>query len=285
MSSVTTQDPNTKIHIKIDDGGVFKALINFLNDMISNDIYMVFDKDYLKINFRTQDPDNGFFIDAFIVIQRWNLTEYQYVANKKSYILGLEIGALVGLVKSCGKNDYFILQREGSSAGGVRTTKSPKEFKYSQEVSIMRYNLMKEIVYKMPKSEPVCIVNGAEFCDMCSNFKDKNSKDADTIEMTIFKTGMIFSSSIRDKDDHIVQGQIKYLGFIPEDVQGKKISCHTSKANLTKLTNLKKVCPKGNIKIYVEKDNKNKLKPMKLIYNIGSFGKITIYIKIRENKQ
>ena len=280
------RDPKTEIHIKIDDGSIFKVLIGFLNEIvISDDIYMRFSEEGLKISHRAKDQDNGFFIDIFVIINRWNLTEYQYVSKKKSYILGLETSDIVSLVKSCNKNDYFVLQREGNPGGGVRTTKSPKEFNYCQEVSTIRYNKLEEKEFTTPKSKPVCVVTGSEFCNMCSSFKDKNPKSSETVKMTIFETGLIFSSSVKDNSGKIKQGQIKYLGHIPDDTtKTNKISCITSKKNIAKLTTLKKICPNGNLRIYIERDDKKNLKPLKLVYKIGSFGKITIYIEVEDEK-
>lgn len=276
------QDPSTVIHLKIDEGSIFKALSSFWGDILALETYLIFDRDFLKMSHRTKDENSDFFIDVFVKIKRWNLTEYQYVSKKKNYILGLETKKLEILLKSCNKSNYFILQREGTPSGGIRTTKSPKEFKYCQELTTFDYRPTREYKYKTPIQEPVCVITGSEFCDMCSLFKDTTPRSSDTVEITIFKSGFIFSSSTKDKNGKIQQGQIKYLGFIPDDTSQRLASCMTSKTNLTKLINLKKICPNSNIRIYSERDEKKKLKPLKLIYNVGNFGKIIIYVKVEE---
>lgn len=273
-------DLNTRLYVRFDDSESFKSLMNFMADVLKDsDIYMVFNKNHIKIHHRLTDQNTKMVLDVCARIDMWNLTQYYYQSKYPIYILGLEMKSFYFTIKSCKKGDFFILEREGNEKGGVRTSKSPKEFKYRSQVEIDNYKPFLELKYETPRSEPICVMTGKDFSDMCTNFQQDS--DASTINLQIFKGGIICSSSDTDGSDKIIRGQVRILGEPPQDGMGG-VKCYTSRFNLIKLSKVDRICSGGNIKIYFERDENKKLKPLKLVYNIGSVGELSCYLEIKE---
>src|SRR5205823_1030589 len=115
------------------------------------------------------------------------------------------------------------------------------------------------------------------FAKVCANMKSLKCKAVEFI-------GSYYKIKLRG----IANGGIcakteEFESQIPEDFDipefqnlsiNEEINVKVNKTIYSALAKLNNICPNGNIKIYMEKDL-----PLRLKCNIGTYGKISIYIK------
>nr|QBK89575.1 MAG: proliferating cell nuclear antigen [Pithovirus LCPAC001] len=274
-------DANTEFLVRFKDFDSFKHLIAFMANIISgDDVYMVFTKNNILLSYRLVDiiDDKTFNLEIFCKLDQYFLTKHYYRSNQKMFIVGLDIKLFNKVIKSCKKNHpYFQIERRKD---GVYTSKSKKDRKFISTVSIANYKHYEELKYKTSLLKPFCVVTAKDFCDSCLEFQGLSSP---IIEIFICSRGFVIVCPNFSMDGNIITADIQKLGEVPKEYQSDvKIRCIVSKSNLVKLSKLEKTCPKGNVRIYVERDENGKLMPLKISHNIGIFGTINSYLEIEE---
>jgi len=281
-------DPQTKFSVKFDNGMIFKSLIEFMYDIMGdNIIYFKFDQNLLKFHHRLINSDDFPALDVCCEIRQYCLTNSFFNSLNKEYILGVQMKEFKSVVK-CNKGDYLLLERDPNiNKGGIMISNNPKNSNFLRQENIFNYSQFIEPKYKTSIKTPNMIVDGQEFTKLCQSFKSDNSKKTiktrnttNTININIFPKGLVFVDTKQNDKNEILAAHYRHIGTIDNSVI--PISCYTTKKNITSLIKLDKVCGGANIRIYIEKNEDGTIKPIKMIYPIGSMGRITVYMGIKE---
>ncbi len=286
-------DPKTEFSIKFDNGDIFKYLMDFMTEIVDDNIlYMKFSANTISFNHRLKNKEEFPPLDVCCVLRLYCLTETKYTSLNDAYILGVHLKDFKNMIK-CKKNEYLMLERNpGINANGITTSSSPKDNSFLRQEKILNYTQFIEPKYQTSLQHPSIVVSGQEFCKLCQNFKSdsaakktvkKRRNNSNTININIYPSGLAFVDTKQNDKNEIVTAHYRYIGVVDKTIE--PIACYTSKQNITTMIKLEKVCLGANIRIYVERDEQNNIKPIKMIYPIGSMGRITVYIGVTEYKE
>lgn len=281
------------------DGYTFRNLIEYLK---GTNTHGNFEFSPLGITYCRSDASNTVLND--ILIRAHDLTYFQYNSKDEKIIVGLTIANLRSVTKSIGKGDSIriymlpddhllylkIISHNAKALSGDNVV-----FVRPQMIEMINYKING---YKREENEPNCTVPVSDFSRMCTSM---NSIKCNCVVIHGKPKGVVFQGMLEGE----ISGRIDQFGFcdeissIPNNIDiynvviktppvkapklkikvakegGTKIRIQTIKA-LAKLNNL---TPKGIVKFYVEKDL-----PVKIVVNIGSYGKLTVYLRDFESK-
>jgi hypothetical protein len=273
-------------YAEFSDGYSFRNLIEYLKSTNTNGNF-VFHKE--GISYSQHNNSNSLL--NFIELRSCDLPIYIYRSDEEFIRVGINLSNLRSITKSVGKKDSIRIYMLFNNPLLHISISSPNTKELNRNnVSVIRPQKLESIEYnidpyKREENYPNCTTPAFDFNKMCSAMNAlkcshilvygdetsivfKGMFDGDLVGRTD-TFGMSKKKEIQDvmssnnnpysPDTH----QINYSHYI-------KIDVSTIKA-LGKLNNLS---PNGTIKMYMEEDL-----PLKMISNIGSYGKLTIYLR------
>jgi hypothetical protein len=273
-------------YAEFSDGYSFRNLIEYLKSTNTNGNF-IFHKN--GVNYSQHNNTNSLL--NFIEIRSCDLSVYIYNSTEDTVKVGINLSNLRSITKSVGKKDSIRLFMVTESPLLHISISSPNTKELNRNnISVIRPQKLEDVQYELNEYEreeifPNCTTPAFDFNKMCSAmnalkcshilvFGDgssivfKGMFDGDLVGRTdtfgITKKRDIYGGySIGEESPQIIQK--------PEPQQYSiKIDVSTIKA-LGKLNNLS---PNGTIKMYMEENL-----PFKMISNIGSYGKLVIYLR------
>ncbi len=292
-------DSDTSLIVVFYDGYTFRNLIEYIRT-INTEGYFEFGKEY--IHYMQHNSTNT--ILNQIEIDTTELIEYEFHSKINKFIIGFKIETIRNITRSIGKKDslriykvprdnriYFQIIGQSSKMGNQDNIKYITPLQVNH---IIQYDVPK---YERDERNPNCKVKSSIFTKMCTGmitFK--------CTSMTVkgYDNGLLFFGNAGPGK---LNGSVSRFGQIDDNVNKfenlstcnidfdlikppkkcAKLKIHSSNninvinipvqiiKSLSKLNNLSY---SGFIKFIIEGDN-----PLKLITNIGSYGKLRIYIR------
>jgi hypothetical protein len=255
------------------EGYIFRNLIDYLRNTNQTGTF-IFSKD--RISYK--QLESGKIINK-IEIRCEDLAEYQYNTCNDKISVGLNLPDLMTILKNIGKRDSIkIFQRSSEpSMLYIQCINNLNTDSTTENYSIVRLHTTNNgLSFTEPEysSEPTVILQSIKFIKICKNF---SSLKCDSISIIGKKKGLIIISISKGK----ILGRIERIGEFEDEIELEKFENNPEFSivkvnsllmkNLSKLGNLYQ--SQGIIKIFLEYG-----KPMKIVANIGSFGKISVFI-------
>ena len=273
-------------YAEFSDGYSFRNLIEYLKSTNTNGNF-VFHKE--GISYSQHNNSNSLL--NFIELRGCDLPTYDYRSDEDFVCVGINLSNLRSITKSVGKKDSIrifmahgnpLLHISISSPNTKELNRNNVSVIRPQKLDVIEYDIEE---YKRDETSPNCTTPAFDFNKMCSAM---NALKCSHIlvygdETSIVFKGM-FDGDLVGRTDTFGMTKRKNNGLpleiqeLPETSEQKlsnyshciKIDVSTIKA-LGKLNNLS---PSGTIKMYMQEEL-----PLKMISNIGSYGKLTIYLR------
>lgn len=274
-------------YAEFSDGYSFRNLIEYLKSTNTNGNF-IFHKN--GISYSQHNNSNSLL--NFIELRACDLPIYIYHSTDENIKVGVNLSNLRSITKSVGKKDSIRLFMINESPLLHISISSPNTKELNRNnISVIRPQKLDNVQYELTEYErdegsPNCTTPAFDFNKMCSAmnalkcnhilvYGDENSIvfkgmfDGDLVGRTdtfglAKKKDLLFGHySGMEADTHHLNQKI-------EPSYSIKIDVSTIKA-LGKLNNLS---PNGTIKMYMEENL-----PFKMISNIGSYGKLLIYLR------
>lgn len=282
------------------DGSSFKNIIEYLRGFSIIGVF-IFRKD--KILYQKGNSDNTILNE--VEIKTYELTDYEFYSDKEEIIVSVDLIKLKDRIKGVGKKDHVDIYRlEGEPQHLYIKVRSQSEQDGEPFISLIPCETTDLTIYNIPpytihKKSPTCTIYQSDFAKFCKSVITIKSKH---VTAHGFKNGVIFKgiSNLNTLDGVKEFGKCR-MNTAPErpksffginadfssnivkskapppvlnireigEIENFKIPIPIVK-QLTKLNGLS---PNGTIKVYIEKS-----RSMKLICNIGTFGKLTVYL-------
>jgi hypothetical protein len=291
-------------YAEFSDGYSFRNLIEYLKSTNTNGNF-IFHKD--GISYSQHNNSNSLL--NFIELRGYDLPVYFYRSSDEFIRVGINLSNLRSITKSVGKKDSIriymlcnnpLLHISISSPNTKELNRNNVSVIRPQKLEVIQYDIDE---YKRDESSPNCTTPAFDFNKMCSAmnalkcshivvYGDESSIvfkgmfDGDLVGRTdtfgitkkkdeshglgfpsqipeISEFGKVINPTYNEVDGPVINKQINYQHSI-------KIDVSTIKA-LGKLNNLS---PNGTIKMYMEEGL-----PFKMISNVGSYGKLTIFLR------
>lgn len=301
------------IFVEIPDGYTFRNLIEFLKNTNTSGNF-IFTKD--RITYSRADATNSILNE--ILILGCNLTYYIYNSPLPEIVIGVTISNLRKITKPIGKKDSVrlymlpndpLLYIQIVSVNTKALSRNNANFVMPQKIDRLEYDPGQ---YLRSEENPNCTIPIMDFCKMCTSM---HSISCSYVTIRGLPRGSIFEGmmegGITGRIDKfgIVDNQAPTSVTIPDmsaitpllnDLCLDKIRVPVGKAPklviksaaemaeirtrvriatikaLSKINNLSP--PAGIVKLYIERGV-----PLKLICNIGTYGKLIIYLRDIEN--
>lgn len=289
-------DPKAEIRAKIDTGMVFKKIVEFIkvlyparNKKVSNIVYFSFDKYYITYKGVAQPPkkhESEMKLKVVCRIKGYKLSEYIFKSEKPQHIIGLNLTDFMSKVNICGSTDFFMMIKNANKNGLITTT-LPTGQNYTNACDFSQYTSFTEPSYTTSNKDPLCVIEMIELCTKCAIFKKINSK---SISINVYSNGLTLAdTTVRESDKYLINGELQYVGNVSQtDTQEETpIKCYTSKHALIKLHGISKLYNRNSrvatARIYVERDSRGVLKPIKIVFPLMCIGTGIAYLPVREN--
>ena len=246
--------------IKTDQGYIFKLLVELLQHNIKDGCFCI---SQTGIYFRMSDTHHKICIDLSLL--RENFSSYT-VNSTKDINIGVNLIHLFKMIKSTKKGDSIELFKDSDVSNDlniVHISKDGKTTKTSIRVqTIQMLDITLSSDYTAHNSIPA-----QEYTKLC--------KDLESLSKVIIikgtGTGLCFSAQL----DHVYSKSI-YFGSYDDSVE-----IYNQTFDTEQLSNMKRLSGLGisstDISFYYNNDQ-----PLLITTNIGTLGKINVYVKSRE---
>lgn len=279
-------------YAEFSDGYSFRNLIEYLKSTNTNGNF-IFHKD--GISYSQHNNSNSLL--NFIELRGFDLPVYMYRSEDESVKVGINLSNLRSITKSVGKKDSIRIFMVYNNPLLHISISSPNTKELNRNnISVIRPQKLEDVQYEMEEytkdeSCPNCTTPAFDFNKMCSAMNALKCNhilvfgdDSSIVFKGMFDgelVGRTDTFGITKKRDVMNSFESRSWGSggddTPQIVQKPlplqhsiKIDVSTIKA-LGKLNNLS---PNGTIKMYMEEGL-----PFKMISNIGSYGKLIIYLR------
>ena len=294
-------DPNSSFTAVFGDAYTFRSLLEFINVTSSSGTF-VFGKDYITY-IQGAEPTtilNDFTVDPNDII------EYQYDSIYHEILVKLETNSIRSITRSVKKKDQLkICKVSGDESiymeivGGSSGTDDNANLGILRPIRVAEIKEYSVDDYERSESDPNCRVMTSSFCGACTSFQHIGERD---VEIRGYQTGITISSSYegstagkifrfgRVSDEELaetsqstlnginpIQGNNGNALIIVDDdnnLDNKVPSLKISVATMKVLSKIGGLFTNGMVKIYLEKG-----RPMKLLVNVGEYGKLRIYVR------
>lgn len=281
------------------DGSTFKYMIEYIR-LINMEGVFRFEKDAIYY----EQMDQYGYICNKIKIKTYELVDYDFSSELDSIIVGVNLSELRNVCRNIGKKDHvdlYKLQGEPEHLYIRIRSQSEKDSQsniYRVQTTVMDYDRY-ELKFTKSKKDPTCTVYQTDFSKLC-----KSVVIIKCVHVIAhgFKNGVIFKGILNGGPI----GSVKEFGkCYPEESSGPKLKSFdinsisgksvikskkpAPKINIKEIGEIEKfkidisvikfmqklngLSPSGTLKIYVEEGC-----PLKMICNIGTFGKLEIYL-------
>jgi hypothetical protein len=287
-------------YAEFSDGYSFRNLIEYLKSTNTNGNF-IFHKD--GISYSQHNNSNSLL--NFIELRGYDLPVYVYRSTEDSIRVGINLANLRSITKSVGKKDSIriymvynnpLLHISISSPNTKELNRNNISVIRPQKLEVVEYEINE---YQRDDSSPNCTTPAFDFNKMCSAM---NALKCTHILVYGDETSIIFKGMfdgdlvgrtdtfgiVKKKEEHLPQLQeISEYGKIITSAYNDTIQPHTINkpssnqhnikidvSTIKALGKLNNLSPNGTIKMYMEEGL-----PFKMISNIGSYGKLIIYLR------
>jgi hypothetical protein len=294
---ITSEKKAIRLRVDFTEGYSFRKTFEYLKQTNGQGNLLFFPNEIIY----TETDENRTLLND-IRIQTCDLTKYDYNSDEESIAIGFTLSELVTITKHIGKKDSLLIcLLHGDPNVYLQIIGANNKACDRGSVYILRsQNINPQIIYPYEydraENNPNCAVPISDFCKMCSAM---NSLKCNSVTIKGYPYGICFEgirpgnitgridrfgncemplqktlSLIKPStgDDGSSGGQVQQVRLnirSPSNEVKIQIPISTIKA-LSKLNN---ITPGGVIKFYTEQD-----KALKLICNIGCYGKLTILL-------
>lgn len=277
------------VHVEFVDAYSFRCLIEYLN-LTNDDGNLIFTP---KGIYYSRENDSKQILNE-IVINGHELTRYEYNSDKDKVVSGLNMVQFKGSTKKIGKKDIARLSVFNSGAC-LQVIGSPK-MSSDDDMDLIRTQRLNHEYYTIngyqEEDEPNFTESMQKFTSACS---DQASCKDDLVTVIGLERGIVMEA----RQGGNLRACIKCLGRVEETTtirsnsysekiartSGKSLRIVVKYPNeivryriprrivsaLSKLTN---ISPNGTVKVYMQPSL-----PIKLVFHISSYGKLTIYLR------
>jgi hypothetical protein len=287
-------------YAEFSDGYSFRNLIEYLKSTNTNGNF-IFHKE--GISYSQHNNSNSLL--NFIELRGYDLPVYFYRSNEEFIRVGINLANLRSITKSVGKKDSIriymvynnpLLQISISSPNTKELNRNNISVIRPQKLDVAEYEITS---YKRDESSPNCTTPAFDFNKMCSAMNALKCShilvygdDTSIVFKGMFDGDLVgrtdtFGITKKKEPQHSQIAEISEFGKVINPIYNEndtpsmtnvnnnyqysiKIDVSTIKA-LGKLNNLS---PNGTIKMYIQEGL-----PFKMISNVGSYGKLTIFLR------
>jgi len=289
-------DNNATFFATFIDGSSFRNMIEYIR-LPSIDGVFRFTKH--KVLYEQGDKDNN--ILNVIELKTYELTDYDFQSQSEEVIVGVNLSEMRNICRNVGKKDHLDLYKlPGEPKSLYIRIRSQSEKGSESNVYVIPITTTDYTIYTLPtydreKNDPTCTIYQSDFSKLC--------KSLAVIKCTHtmvhgFKKGIIFKGILSSG----AIGSVKEFGkctnetttnlkSIVPSIPGTilKASKPAPRLNIGEIGEIERfridisiikylqkinaLSPTGTIKVYIEK----KL-PLKMVCNIGTFGKMSTYL-------
>nr|QBK91477.1 MAG: proliferating cell nuclear antigen [Pithovirus LCPAC302]QBK91554.1 MAG: proliferating cell nuclear antigen [Pithovirus LCPAC302] len=277
------------------DGSSFRNMIEYIR--LPN-VEGVFRFTKYNIFYEQGDQDNN--ILNIVELKTYELTDYQFTSKSDEIIVGINLSDLRNITRNVGKKDHIDLYKlpdEPKSLYIQIRSQSEKGTSnlYHLPITTIHYTVYKLPEYMRNKKQPTCTVYQSDFSKLCKSLVTIKCSHA---MVHGFQNGVVYKGILNTG----AIGSVKEFGKCHTDnVTNNLKSILPSRGNIIKssrpppklnigevgeierfridisiikfLIKLNALSPTGTVKMYIEKGL-----PLKMVCNIGTFGKMSIYI-------
>ena len=280
------------------DGSSFRNMIEYLR---LPSIEGVFRFSKHKIVYEQGDKDNNILNVA--ELKTYELTDYDFISKSDEIVVGVNLCEIRNVCRNVGKKDHIDIYKLSNEPRNLyirirsQSEKGSESNLYLLGIASTYYH-----VYTIPqyiiktKKNPTCTIYQTDFSKMCKSLSTIKCSHA---MVHGFEKGVVFKGILSSGKI----GSVKEYGKCSANIE-KPVKSILNDNKLNNIIKSKKPPPKlqvgeigeverfkidiavikyliklnalsstGTIKIYVEKDL-----PLKMVCNIGTFGKMTIYL-------
>lgn len=246
--------------IKTDQGYIFKLLVELLQHNIKDGCFCI---GQAGIYFRMSDTHHKICIDLSLL--RENFTSYT-LNSPKDINIGVNLIHLFKMIKSTKKGDSIELFKESDASNDLNIVHISKDGKTTKTSIRVQTIQMLDISLSSDYTDHNSIPS-QEYTKLC--------KDLESLSKVIIikgtNTGLCFSAQL----DHVYSKSI-YFGSYEETEEIYRQTFDTEQlSNMKRLSGLG--ISRSTISFYY-----NNNQPLLITTNIGTLGKINIYVKSRE---
>ncbi len=286
-------DPNASFFATFRDGSSFRNMIEYIR-LVNIDGIFRFSKE--NVFYEKGDNDNN--ILNVIKLKTYELTDYEFESESEEIVISTNMSDFRNITRNVGKKDHIDVYKLPNEPNNLYLRiKGDKEQTFLLPLTNNNeYTLYTLPVYSRLKNNPTCTINQNDFSKLCKSINTTkcvhaifHGFDKGIICKGIFSTGQIGSVEEFGKcRTHYSQVKTSLKSFYPSgniikskvpppllniseigEIERFKIDIKIIKY----LIKLNALSPTGTIKIYIEKGL-----PFKMVCNIGTFGKITVYL-------
>ncbi len=291
-------DMNATFFATFIDGSSFRNMIEYIR-LPSIDGVFRFTKH--KVLYEQGDKDNN--ILNVVELKTYELVDYEFVSKSEEIVVGINLAEMRNICRNVGKKDHIDLYKlPGEPKNLYIRIRSQSEKGSESNLYLMNITTTDYTVYTLPeyergKKDPTCTIYQSDFSKLCKSLVVIKCSHAMIHGFQkgitckgILSTGIIGSvkefgkcninesSSTQLKSiEPTGPGTIVKASRPPPRLNvGEVGEIERFRIDITIIKYLQKLnalSPTGTIKVYIEK----KL-PMKMVCNIGTFGKMSTYL-------
>lgn len=280
------------------DGSSFRNMIEYIR--LPN-IEGVFRFSKYTILYEQGDPDNN--ILNVVSLKNYELTDYSFSSKTDEIVVGINLADLRNITRNVGKKDHIDLYKLPAEPKNLyirirsQSEKGSESNLYLLPITTTNYTVYRLPEYERGKKDPTCTVYQSDFSKLCKSLATIKCSHANVhgfekgvLFKGILNTGAIGSVKEFGKcNNHTsVQSDLKSMvvsdskSIIKSKVAPPKLQIgeigeierFRIDINILKyLIKLNALSPTGTIKMYIERGL-----PLKMVCNIGTFGKVCVYL-------
>ena len=297
MVSKISVDNDASFFATFVDGSSFRNMIEYIR--LPN-IEGVFRFTKHNILYEQGDSDNN--ILNVVDLTTYELTEYSFSSKTDEVVVGISLADLRNITRNVGKKDHIDLYKLSTEPKNLyiqirsQSEKGSESNLYLLPITCTSYTMYRMPDYMRGERDPTCTIYQSDFSKLCKSLNTIKCSHAvvhgfakGMIVKGFLNTGVIGSvkefgkcnnnptqTNLKSIVPHGVTNIIRsnrppprlHIGEIGE-IERFKIDINILKY----LIKLNALSPTGTIKIHIEKGL-----PLKMVTNIGTFGKISVYL-------
>ncbi len=291
-------DNNASFFATFIDGSSFRNMIEYIR---LPSIEGVFRFTKHKILYEQGDQDNN--ILNVVELKTYELVDYEFNSKSDEIVVGINLSELRNICRNVGKKDHIDLYKFGGEPKNLylrirsQSEKGSESNVYLLSITTINYTVYTLPEYNRGKKDPTCTIYQSDFSKLCKSLVVIKCSHAmihgfkkGVVCKGILNTGSIGSVKEFGKCRSNESSQTQLKSFFPS-VTGTIVKAKRPPPRLNIgeigeiyrfkidisiikfLQKLNALSPAGTIKVYIQK----KL-PLKMVCNIGSFGKISTYL-------
>ncbi len=290
-------DNNASFFATFIDGSSFRNMIEYIR---LPSIEGVFRFTKHKVFYEQGDKDNN--ILNVVVLKTYELVDYEFTSKSEEIVIGINLSDIRNICRNVGKKDHIDLYKLSGEPKNLyirirsQSEKGSESNLYLLPITTTNYTVYTLPEYARGKKDPTCTVYQSDFSKLCKSLATIKCSHAmvhgftrGVIYKGILNTGAIGSVKEFGKcNNSSAQLQLKSIfpagsGTIikakrppPRLNIGEIGEIERFKIDISIIKFLQKLnalSPTGTVKMYIEK----KL-PLKMVCDIGNFGKMSTYL-------